>query len=201
MGSPRRPLRVRLRASSGGVDDTRLVTLWRRGDTIELAFERLHAIEPDPAARSAPRQHVHPAIAGHAKRTPIEARQRLIDSTQRVQLRRFGIDRTIRSVAGSISATATAPLFVTQIRARPNAIPPGVETRPDSCVVQRAADGYPGGGWESMHLQLTVAAGTSRRIRYSPGSDDAPPGSPCLPDLANDRASMTERLRIRDTRQ
>jgi predicted nucleotidyltransferase len=45
------------------------ITLWRRGDSFALALERLQAIQANPHAGTAPRDHVHPALAGFAKNT------------------------------------------------------------------------------------------------------------------------------------
>jgi hypothetical protein len=71
------------------------IALWRRGDSIDVALERLHAIRSDPDAGTAPREHVHPAIAGFEKNTLIEARIRLIELDQegKVRIRRLDIDR------------------------------------------------------------------------------------------------------------
>jgi hypothetical protein len=38
--------------------------LWRRGDTLKTALDRLAAIKPDPDAGRAPRDEMHPAFAG-----------------------------------------------------------------------------------------------------------------------------------------
>jgi hypothetical protein len=73
------------------------VLLWQRGDSLETALERLHAIPLDPAAGSAPREYVHPAIEGFEKSTPISARERLIELDQdgSVTVRRFNIERDL----------------------------------------------------------------------------------------------------------
>jgi hypothetical protein len=90
----------------GGFD---FVTLWQRGDSLEVALERLQAIKSDPQAGSAPREHVHPMIVGHEKRTLIDARKQLIELDRKgaVKLRRLEIarerepqDERLRRVAG-----------------------------------------------------------------------------------------------------
>jgi hypothetical protein len=68
--------------------------VWRRGEPVSLARERLDAIALDPAAGSAPREHVFPALAGFEKQTGLRQRQ-IVDellasgrvTAERVQLR------------------------------------------------------------------------------------------------------------------
>lgn len=49
--------------------------LWRRGDSLEQARARLVALRPDPSARRAPRDAVHPLLAEDEKLIPRPARQ------------------------------------------------------------------------------------------------------------------------------
>jgi hypothetical protein len=71
------------------------VALWRRGENVELAFERLRAIQSNPEAGSARRDHVHPAIVGFERRASISARERLIELDRQgaITVRRFDIER------------------------------------------------------------------------------------------------------------
>lgn len=80
------------------------VTLWRRGDSLELALERLRSIRINPKAGSAPREYVHPAIAGFEKRVPIDARKELIELERhgRVRIRRLEIERDLEPKDGKL---------------------------------------------------------------------------------------------------
>lgn len=51
--------------------------LWRRGDTLETALDRLAAIKLDPDAGRAPRDEMHPAFAGIDRWVPRPARSLL----------------------------------------------------------------------------------------------------------------------------
>jgi hypothetical protein len=51
--------------------------LWRRGDTLSAALDRLTAIQPDPNAGRAPRDEMHPAFEGIDRWVPRPARSLL----------------------------------------------------------------------------------------------------------------------------
>jgi hypothetical protein len=51
--------------------------LWRRGESLEIALERLAAIKPDPDAGRAPRDEMHPAFDGIDRWVPRPARSLL----------------------------------------------------------------------------------------------------------------------------
>jgi len=51
--------------------------LWRRGDTLDTALDRLAAIQPDPEAGRAPRDEMHPAFEGVDRWVPRPARSLL----------------------------------------------------------------------------------------------------------------------------
>ena len=53
------------------------ILLWRRGEMLETALERLAAIKPDPDAGRAPRDEMHPAFAGIDRWVPLPARSLL----------------------------------------------------------------------------------------------------------------------------
>lgn len=76
----------------GGFD---IRPIWKRGEPLEAAVARLHAISVNPGAGSAPRQYPHPAIEGFEKRTAIEDRRRLVELTGdgTIIARRISIER------------------------------------------------------------------------------------------------------------
>jgi len=82
--------------------------LWRRGDRLTDALDRLYAITVDPAAASAPRDYVHPVIAGFEQRVPISARHDLVDAVERgeVCLKRLEIERDIEPGDGELRRLA-----------------------------------------------------------------------------------------------
>jgi hypothetical protein len=51
------------------------VLVWRRGEPVSLVRERLDAIVLDPAAGSAPREHVFAALGGFEKQTGLQQRE------------------------------------------------------------------------------------------------------------------------------
>lgn len=53
-----------LRAAQAGLTHAELMLLWRRGESIELALQRLHSIAEDPSAGRAPRQAMRPVFEG-----------------------------------------------------------------------------------------------------------------------------------------
>jgi hypothetical protein len=66
------------------------VLIWRRGEPLSLATQRLAAIEVDPNAGSAPRDHVIPALAGFEKKVALAYREQIEElvSSGRVVARR-----------------------------------------------------------------------------------------------------------------
>jgi hypothetical protein len=86
--------RERLEAQGGFT----FVTLWRRGDPLDVAVDRLQAITRDPDAVSAPREHVHPLLEGFEKNTLIDGRKRLLDLDQQgvIRLRRLQVERDLQ---------------------------------------------------------------------------------------------------------
>jgi hypothetical protein len=83
LGALRRELRGNQRALElhfNELEDLRmegfeLQLLWRRGDSLEQAYDRLAALAPDGSAQRAPRDSVHPLLAEVEKLIPRPARQ------------------------------------------------------------------------------------------------------------------------------
>ena len=53
------------------------ILIWRRGEPLTTAQERLAAIKVNPEAGTAPREHVIPELVGFEKKLPIAARRRV----------------------------------------------------------------------------------------------------------------------------
>jgi predicted nucleotidyltransferase len=85
---PMVPLRRALVGRSRGVElqfelrrranDIEMLSLWRRGDTLEQALARLHAITPDPVAGRAARDSMLPAFEGLDHWIPRPLREQLV---------------------------------------------------------------------------------------------------------------------------
>ncbi|HEY1687638.1 MAG TPA: hypothetical protein VGF95_02125 [Solirubrobacteraceae bacterium] len=59
-----------------------LTLLWRRSDTLDIALERLHAINPDPDAGRSPRDAMLPAFQGIDRWVPLLVRQPLVKQVE-----------------------------------------------------------------------------------------------------------------------
>jgi hypothetical protein len=62
-----------------GHDDVPMTQIWRRGESVQTAFERIDRIAPDPTAGRAPRDAMPPAFEGLEQRLPRYLRQELMD--------------------------------------------------------------------------------------------------------------------------
>lgn len=58
--------------------DFEMTLLWKRGESLEAALERLHGIKPDPAAGRAPRDAMIPEFEGLDRWLPLYTRERLV---------------------------------------------------------------------------------------------------------------------------
>ncbi|WP_159945460.1 MULTISPECIES: hypothetical protein [unclassified Nocardiopsis] len=84
--------------------DFSLVTLWRRGETLETALERLHAIPVDTSAGRAPRDAMIPEFEGLDHWLPLWLRERFITAVDQgsIRLERLRLDDA--EVASAIAA-------------------------------------------------------------------------------------------------
>ncbi|MEV4061102.1 hypothetical protein [Nonomuraea dietziae] len=78
--------------------DLEMVPLWRRGDALESALDRLHAIAVDPTAGRAPRDAMIPEFEGLDRWLPLYVREQLITAVEggvigleRLQLQDVGV--------------------------------------------------------------------------------------------------------------
>ncbi|RMI44063.1 hypothetical protein EBO15_14175 [Actinomadura harenae] len=62
--------------------DFDLLTLWRRGDTLRTALDRLHAIPVDPTAGRAPRDAMLPEFEGLDRWLPLGLREHLVAAVE-----------------------------------------------------------------------------------------------------------------------
>ena len=77
-------------------DDIEPTLLWRRGEMLETALERLAAIKPDPDAGRAPRDEMHPAFEGIDRWVPLPVRSLLAiwESSGTVSLQQIDLPDT-----------------------------------------------------------------------------------------------------------
>ncbi|MBO0885626.1 MAG: hypothetical protein J2P17_35895, partial [Mycobacterium sp.] len=67
-----------------------LVPLWRTGDSLDTALQRLHAITPDPTAGRAPREHMLPEFDGLDPHLPVYMRAHICKA---VEANAIGLER------------------------------------------------------------------------------------------------------------
>jgi hypothetical protein len=86
-------VRKSLRGSSRSISLTLLngqdyddipMLLWRRGESLETAFERLESVKPDPSAGQAPRHHMTEAFEGLDRYLPRLLRGELLVGRRRI---------------------------------------------------------------------------------------------------------------------
>ena len=71
--------------------DFSMTLLWHKGDTLQAALERLHAIQPDPTAGRAPREAMLPELEGLDQWIPLAFRETLANavSSQAITIERY----------------------------------------------------------------------------------------------------------------
>ncbi|WP_433362329.1 hypothetical protein [Streptosporangium sp. CA-115845] len=79
--------------------DFEMMPLWRRGDTLQSAIDRLHAIPIDPAAGRAPRDAMLPEFEGLDRWLPLYAREQIISAIDSgaIHLERFQLEDAVVS--------------------------------------------------------------------------------------------------------